>query len=172
MSKWSDLQSVVKSDAPGQALTVHQRAADAVAAALPKLPSRKEVVKFEAFLRSLPQTPLAVQHHFADGVYVRVLPRPAGTITVGKTHRKSHVFIVHTGEVTMLTDSGMRRIAAPHAEVAAAGIKKIVVCHKDAVIMTVHENPNNWGESDLTKLEAELTQPDTALEGDFAVVES
>jgi hypothetical protein len=154
---WKDLQAVVQSPTFDLNLSPEQKAAEIVAANLPTEISREQVEKFEAHLSKMPQVPLKAEHYFADGVVVRSLFRPAGTVIVGKLHRKSHVFIVHAGEVTALTGGNvMRRIKGPYVESSPAGIKRLVIAHTDAVLMTVHPNPNNWGPDDIAKLEAEL----------------
>lgn len=164
MSRWKDLESTVTPTfdlvIPDKSVALTpKKAAEIVVANIPEQPTREQVKNFEKHLALLPQVPLKPIHHFADGVYVRELYRPAGTVIVGKIHRKSHVFILHAGEITTLTERGMERLKAPFVESSQAGVKRLVVSHTDAVVMTVHPNPNNWGEADLDKLEAELTVP-------------
>ncbi len=159
---WKDLQETIK---PTFDLVLSpEKAAEIVAENIPVQPSKEQIAKFEAHLAKLPQVPLQAEHYFAEGVVVRKLFRPAGTVIVGKLHRKSHVFVVHVGEVTALMDNGMQRLKAPYVETTQAGINRIVIAHTDAVLMTVHPNPNGWGPNDLDRLEAELViAPDSVV---------
>jgi hypothetical protein len=152
---WKDLQETVKPTF--DLVLTPEKAAEIVAENLPTEISAEQVEKFEKHLATLPQVPLQAEHYFAEGLVVRKLFRPAGTVIVGKLHRKSHVFVVHAGEVTALMGGNvMKRIKGPYVEEAPAGLKRIVIAHTDAILMTVHPNPNGWGPNDLDKLEAEL----------------
>jgi hypothetical protein len=107
-------------------------------------------------MRQLPQAHLETFHYFADGMYARVLPRPAGTLIVGKVHKKEHFYIVCKGKVQIEQDvyeAGTILVSKP-------GTKRAVLALEDSICMTVHRtNKHN-----LDKIERELVEPDkTAL---------
>ena len=59
------------------------------------LPSREQINILQSIMASMPQVDLSdhTKHHFADGMYIRELFRPAGTTIVGKVHKKEHFYI-------------------------------------------------------------------------------
>lgn len=108
------------------------------------------------------------QHFFANGIYGRVLPIPAGTVMVGKTHRHEHLVMLIKGEVSINTERGMERITAPHVWVSPVGAKRALLTHTDCEFMTVHLNPDNT--KDMDALEAEIIVPESLEHqpGEFA----
>lgn len=112
----------------------------------------------------LPQTQLPTSHFFADGMYCRFLPRPRGTLIVGKVHKREHFYIVASGTVRVSEDDGATAIeyTAPTLLVSKPGTKRAVVAITDAVCMTIHrlDHPTQ----NLAAIEHELMEEDpTAL---------
>jgi hypothetical protein len=116
---------------------------------------REKVVRLEDEMRKHPQIEIETTHHFAPGIYAREVFIPAGSLVTGKIHRTDHINIVSKGDITVLTDEGMKRIKAPFTFVASAGTKRAGYAHEDTVWTTVHAS----NETDLDKLEAELISP-------------
>lgn len=96
------------------------------------------------------------QHHFADGMYMRTLWRPAGTVIVGKVHKKEHLFILAQGEMSIWTHGGMKRIAAPYTMVSPPGTKRVTFAHVDSMGITVHRTDAR----ELADIEADLVEAD------------
>lgn len=118
---------------------------------------RKKIYALEAEVASLPQVELPLEHHFADGVYVRTMFIPKGTCLTGKVHRHDCVNIVH-GDISVVTEHGSRRVTAlgsPQRFSSPAGIKRAGYAHEDTYWTTVHANPTN--ETDVLALEDALT---------------
>jgi hypothetical protein len=92
-----------------------------------------------------------LKHTFADGVYVREIFLPKDSIVVGKLHKHSHPNFLMSGEVTVVTEEGLKRIKAPCSMISPAGTKRIVLVHEDTVWITVHVT----NETDLDKIECE-----------------
>jgi len=118
------------------------------------------VWRLQAAMQEMPQAELDTFHHFADGMYCRVLPRPAGTLIVGKVHKKEHFYIVAKGRVQVVTDDGTTIYEAGTVLVSKPGTKRAVLALEDSVCLTVHRtNKHN-----LAKIEKDLIEPDkTAL---------
>lgn len=89
-------------------------------------------------LSTLPQVEPVTEHHFADGMYCRSVFRVAGTLVVGKVHKKEHFFILVSGEMSVWSDEGMKRVCAPHVWVSKPGTKRATYAHTDSTAMTVH----------------------------------
>jgi hypothetical protein len=113
---------------------------------------RDKLVRLESAMREHEQLDLPVQHIFAQGLYARELFIPKGTILVGKIHRFSHLNVITKGDISVLTEHGIRRIVAPCTLVSGSGIKRAGYAHEDTVWMTVHASE----ETDLGRLEEQL----------------
>ena len=93
-----------------------------------------------------------LKHTFADGIYVREIFMPAGTVCVGKIHRHEHPNFLMKGRVTVVTeDGGLQELSAPMAIISPAGTQRAVYVHEDTTWITVHRNPDN--ETDIDKIE-------------------
>lgn len=138
-------------------------------AALPKVPTRAQIVALERHLLDMPALELEPVHHFAKGIYARELRIPAGTVLTGKVHRTEHLNVLSSGDITVWTEDGMKRLQAPATMVSRPGTKRVGYAHTDTVWITIH----GTNETDLDALEAELIdndllaglEPVEALEG-------
>ena len=121
-----------------------------------ELATRAYIDKLQAQIVQLPQAVFETKHHFADGMYLRELPRRKGTLIVGKVHKKEHFYLVIKGEVSIAGDGKVKRVKAPAIFVCQPGTKRAVYAHKDSVCVTVHCVSSR----DLEKIEEELVEFD------------
>ena len=126
--------------------------AQASALTVPGRDIREKLARLEAALFSGHTLDLPVKHHFARGVYARELFVPKGTVIVGKIHKYSQVNIVSRGDMSVLTEDGIKRVKAGEHIVSGAGIKRAGYAHEDTVWTTIH----GTHETDLDRLEDEL----------------
>lgn len=124
---------------------------------LAHVPTLAEIQRLQAVVGALPQVDMPPVHHFAAGLYGREIHIPAGTVVVGKMHKTQHLNILAAGEITVWTETGMKRVCAPYVMVSEPGTKRVGYAHTDTVWITVHASH----ETDLDKLEAELIEPET-----------
>ncbi len=110
---------------------------------------RAKVYKAEEIMLKLPQVEMPVIHHFAEGVYARELHIPKDTILTGKIHKYSQLNILSKGEISVMTETGIKRVKAPFAIVSPPGTKRIAYAHEDCVWTTVH----GTYEKDVDKIE-------------------
>jgi len=130
--------------------------------------SRDKVLRLEAALSELPQIEPEVRHHFSDGMYARELHIPKGAILTGKIHRKAHLSVISKGDISVLTEHGVKRLKAPCIVESFPGIKRAGYAHEDTVWTTFHATD----ETDLKKIEAEFIAPSfDALDVDLNVLE-
>ena len=61
------------------------------------IPSKELIEKLQAEMIKMPQAELETEHYFSGGMYCRKLTRPAGTLIVGKVHKKDHFFMCDKG---------------------------------------------------------------------------
>lgn len=119
-------------------------------------PMRARVMALEDAMREMQQAELHTTHHFADGMYCRSLFRKAGTLIVGKVHKREHLYIVASGRVQVVMDDGPRVLEAGTVLVSRPGTKRAVLALEDSVCMTVHRT----NKRNLKKIERELVEND------------
>ena len=118
---------------------------------------REAIERLQIAMSAMPQAELETSHFWADGMYARFLPRPAGTLIVGKVHRKEHFYVICCGTVRITQGDGpAREVTGPAVLVSKPGTKRAVYAMTDATCMTVHRT----GQTDLDEIERELIEPD------------
>jgi hypothetical protein len=123
---------------------------------------REKIDALEALMLREPQVEIEPVHHFAQGLYAREITIKAGTLLTGKIHRTEHLNIISKGRIVVLTEDGMREVAAPFTMISRPGTKRVGFALEDTVWTTIHATT----ETDLAKLELELIAPTrAALEG-------
>ena len=118
------------------------------------LDMRSKVLQLEQVMREMPQVELDTKHYHADGMYARVLSRPAGTLIVGKKHKKQHFYVVLTGRVQVVGDEEVKEFGPGTVLVSEPGTKRAVLALEDSVCMTVHRT----NKRNLDKIEKELVE--------------
>lgn len=114
--------------------------------------TRESVLALQAEMLQFPQVELPTFHWFADGMYARVVERPAGALIVGKIHKKPHFYIVTKGRVQI----GKDIFEAGTVIVSQPGTKRAVYALEDSICMTIHRTDK----TDLAEIEAELVEQD------------
>lgn len=95
---------------------------------------------------------LPLEHHVCNGVYVRSLTIPAGTVLTGKIHKTKHISILQQGDISVMTEEGMKRLQAPLIIESEPGMKRAGFAHTDTIWTTVH--PTNL--TDIKEIEESL----------------
>lgn len=93
-----------------------------------------------------------VEHTIEDGMYMRKLFIPKGTMIVGKIHLKACINIVAKGDITVLTEFGVRRATAGFTGVSRPGLQKVGLAHEDTVFINVFRTDL----TDITAIEMEI----------------
>jgi len=111
-------------------------------------------------MKKMPQAEMVTENYFSDGMYCRKLIRPAGTLIVGKVHKKDHFFMCVKGEIIAWSEKGMIKLNAGDIIQSKSGTKRVTLALTDAIGLTVHRTDK----TDLNEIEAELIEEDdTAL---------
>tara|TARA_B100000902_G_scaffold56776_1_gene63635 strand:- start:12611 stop:13207 length:597 start_codon:yes stop_codon:yes gene_type:complete len=97
-----------------------------------------------------------VKHSFADGCYIREIFNPAGELLVTAIHKKEHPFFLMQGEMSILTEDGIKHLKAPYHGITKPGTKRIIYTHTDCVFVTVHATE----ETDVAKIEEQVIAKD------------
>jgi|GEM_PF-1416464 hypothetical protein len=120
--------------------------------------TRQSILDFEALLAQSEgatfgdSTNLPLTHRFSDGLYIREMVIPAGTVLTGKIHKHDHPNFLMSGEILVVTeDKGKQHLKGPLIIISPAGTKRIGFAITDVTWVTVHLNPTNT--EDLEKLE-------------------
>lgn len=98
---------------------------------------REKLERLDAQLATLPQTYTPVTHRFSRGVYARELFIPAGTVITGRIHKYSQINILLRGDISVLTEDGIKRIKAPFVIESPQGTKRAAFAHEDTTWMTI-----------------------------------
>lgn len=117
--------------------------------------AREKVMRLEAELLKMVQCEAPTEHFFAKGVYLRELFIPKGATLTGMIHKFSQINILLKGSMSVLTESGVIHMMAPHIFESPAGVKRAGFAHEDSIWCTIHGTQ----ETDLDKLEVELIAP-------------
>jgi hypothetical protein len=99
---------------------------------------RDKIIKLEDGMRKQEQIHIEPVHYFADGLYAREITIPKGTLLTGKIHLFEHINIISKGDISVLTEAGVKRIVAPATIISKPGIKRVGYAHEETVWTTVH----------------------------------
>lgn len=116
---------------------------------------RHRITEFEDILLQHDQVDIPVTQYFCNGVYVREITIPAGTLITGKIHKHPCLSIVLTGKMEVITDEGPRVIVAPLVYESPAGVKRAGRALEDCRWITIH--PHTGDELDAEAMAALLT---------------
>jgi len=100
-------------------------------------------------------------HYFTDGLYVRQMEIPVGTLLVGKIHSTENMFFLAKGELTLWGVRGGGRVKAPFMAVTKPGDKRVGFAHEDCIVLNFIPNPDN--ERDTAILEDRITIKEEVL---------
>ena len=97
---------------------------------------------------------LPLIHRFTDGLYIRELSIPKGSMITSKTHKTQHQFILLKGVISVWDNDGNEHLlSAPYCGVTEPNTRRIVYAWDDCIWSTCHPNPQN---KPLEELEIDL----------------
>jgi hypothetical protein len=106
-----------------------------------------------------------LKHTFADGLYIREIFMPKGQIISTGIHKKEHPYFVLKGDISVLTDKGIKRIKAPFNGITKPGTKRLIYMHEDSIWITVHATDKSTPEDVLNEVVAkDFDDPDISIE--------
>ncbi len=98
---------------------------------------RQKIERMEEEMRQHEQIECPLRHYFGDGVYAREIIIPAGTLLTGKIHKYEQINILSKGDISVMTEDGVKRVQAPFTVVSPAGTKRIAYAHEECVWTTI-----------------------------------
>lgn len=105
-----------------------------------------------AVLAELPPVEIPVKDYFSKGVYAREIFIPKGTVITGKIHKYTNLNIMSQGEMSVMTDEGIKRVKAPFTIVSPPGTRRVAYAHEDTIWTTIH----GTDKTDVDEIEAEF----------------
>jgi len=120
------------------------------------VPNKEQIDRLQEEISKMPQAKVITEHYFSDGMYCRKVTRSAGTLIVGKVHKKDHFFICAKGEIIAWTEKGMKKLSAGDIIECKVGTKRVTLATMDSIGITVHKTDK----TELDDIEAELIEPD------------
>ena len=91
-----------------------------------------------------------LKHRFTDGLYVREIFMPAGTLITSKIHKTQHQYFILKGAVSVwIDDEEEVYLEAPYIGVTEPGTRRVLYIHEDCIWATAHANPENENEIEI-----------------------
>ena len=119
---------------------------------LAELGTMPDILLIEQEIGAMPQVTLPVEHYQIDGVYVRSLFLPAGTLLTGKIHNFENIAILAQGTIRVSNGTDAYVLTAPRIIVDKPGVKRIGYAETDVTFITVHKTAN----TEIDDIEKEL----------------
>jgi hypothetical protein len=128
--------------------------------ALEALPPRERAFALENAIRAnigtgLEERTLPLRHWIANGVYVREIFMPAGTVVVGWIHKHEHVAIMQQGDISIYDETGLQRMKGPCTFISRTGVKRALYIHTDTLFTTIH-SISHLPAADIERLKQEI----------------
>jgi hypothetical protein len=122
---------------------------------------RERIEHLKDYLLTLPERiDLHVEHEVTDGMYLRKLFIPAGSLLIGKVHLKHCMNVVAAGDISVLTETGSKRVKAGFTGMSSPGTQKVGFAHADTVFINVFRTDKTA----LDDIEAEIACEVSAAE--------
>lgn len=82
-------------------------------------------------------------HMFTNGMYIREIFMPAGSLITSKIHKTEHPYIVSYGKVAVSIDSeDWNEITAPYTGITKPGTRRVLYIIEDCIWTTFHRVDN------------------------------
>ena len=109
-------------------------------------------------------------HKFTEGMYIREIFMPAGSLWTSKIHKTEHPYVVSYGKVAVSIDADeWYEITAPYTGITTPGTRRVLYILEDCIWTTFHRidgmksEYNNLSEEEIEKIvegiEDKILQP-------------
>jgi hypothetical protein len=105
---------------------------------------RHRIEVYEKRLKAEPQLDIPVTQYFCNGVYLREITIPAGTLLTGKIPTDERLNIVLSGKCEMVTNDGVKVIEGPCVFKSPPGTKRAGRVLEDCTWLTAHAYSGPW----------------------------
>ena len=94
-------------------------------------------------LDNFPIVDCPVTHRFTEGMYVREIFMPAGSLITSKIHKTQHTYFVMKGKCIVWIDGVEHLIEAPYIGITEPNTRRVLYILEDCIWATSHPNPEN-----------------------------
>ena len=110
------------------------------------------IVQLEHMVKKYEQIDIEESHKFYDGLYMRSIFIPAGSLIVGKRHRHSTLNILLKGKMQVSDGTTTIEVEAPYVVETLPNTKKAALALEDSIWANIHATNN----TNLDELEEEF----------------
>ena len=105
---------------------------------------RHRIETYEDRLKQEPQVDIPVTQYFCNGVYLREITIPAGTLLTGKIPTDERLNIVLSGSCEVVTQDGVKIVEGPAVFKSPPGGKRAGRCLTECTWLTAHAYSGPW----------------------------
>jgi len=114
-----------------------------------------KIEALEAEWKKLPQVDIPVIHRFSGGIYAREITIPKDTFLTGRIYKEDHFDIMVSGDITVSSDDGIKRISGFNIFKGLRGKKRAGYAHEDTRWITFHSSKELADDSYLDAMTCE-----------------
>ena len=119
-------------------------------------PKSQLLDELEVALAQMPRVELPVTHRFTEGMYIREIKIPAGTMLTSMVHKTEHPFVISDGVIKVTSDNeGSVIYEAPYTGITKPNTRRALHALTDVVWTTFHVTD----ETDVEKICEEILEP-------------
>ena len=97
---------------------------------------------------------MPLTHRFTDGMYIREIFMPAGTVLTSKIHKTNHPFVVSKGKCIVYDGNKIETITAPHTGITEPNTRRLLYIEEDTIWTTFHITDK----TDVDEIEKEIIE--------------
>ena len=113
-----------------------------------EIASASDVERLEYQLAQMPDGYFPTEHLFLPGMYLRRIFMPAGSLLTSMQHKTRHPFVIESGKLRVMDQTGVVEYEAPVVGITEAGTKRVLYIYEDTTWITFHANPENISDPD------------------------
>lgn len=112
----------------------------------------ERIEKMESAMLECAQVEIPVIDRFVNGMYMREITIPKGTLLTGRVHLFDYADIMLSGDISVATKDGCVRYTGANVLTGVAGRKRAGYAHEDTRWLTVHRTEFESGDDFVNKL--------------------
>ena len=110
--------------------------------------------KAEAIIATGEPVVMPLTHRFTDGMYIREIFMPAGTLLTSKIHKTNHPFVVTKGKCKVFDGKNIQNIVGPHTGITEPNTRRLLYIEEDTTWLTFHVTDK----TDVDEIEKEIIE--------------
>lgn len=90
-----------------------------------------------AILDGIPVT-CQLTHRFTEGMYIREIFMPKGTLLTSRIHKSNHPFVISKGKCQVYDGDKVKELQAPYTGITEPNTRRLIYIEEDTVWVTFH----------------------------------